>query len=171
MYSSPLWNLYGTEAKKLFNQWNVLIRTIWDVPRETHRRLIEPLSDNIHLRTVLMTRFVNFSKKILKSEKESVRYLANRFLNNSESLTGMTMRRINLECSFDVLTSPKHKIVKYFPPYMELNEDEQWKPQAIHEIISIIKGYGTIINERHFDDIDDFDAKELKIILNDLCCN
>ena len=34
MYSSPLWDLHGIECKKLFNQWNVPIRTAWDINRE-----------------------------------------------------------------------------------------------------------------------------------------
>ena len=171
MYSSPIWNLFGKEATKLYNQWNVLIRTLWNVPRETHRRLIEPISDTILLKTILMKRFVNFTKNLLKTDKESVRYLANRFIFNTESLTGMNIRRINLECKTDMLQCNKQEVNENLPFYMELPDDEQWKPSAIHEIISILKGYGTIVNERKFDEIDDFDSKELNIILNDVCCS
>ena len=171
MYSSCLWNLFGLEANKLYNQWNVLIRTLWDVPRETHRRLIEPLSENIHLKTTLMKRFLSFSKSILSTEKESVRYLANRFLFNCESLSGMNLRRINLECGIDMILCKKREFLQHMPPFVELNEEEKWKAQAIHEIISIIQGYGTIINDRQFDDVQDFDSRELRLILNDLCCN
>ena len=70
-----------------------------------------------------------------------------------------------------MINCKKQNISKQIPPYIELADDEHWKTQAIHEIISIIQGYGIIINEKDFDEIHDFDAKELKIILNDLCCN
>ena len=60
LYSSPLWDLYGNECKKLFNQWNVLICTAWDIKRETHRRFIEGISESDHLKKVLCTRSINF---------------------------------------------------------------------------------------------------------------
>ena len=50
LYSSPLWDLYGKESKKLFNQWNVFVRTAWEIKRETHRRFIEKISKKDHLK-------------------------------------------------------------------------------------------------------------------------
>ena len=60
-YSSQLWDLYGKEANKLYNQWNVLVRAMWDVPRETHRNLIEPLSETTHIKNILLARSVSFA--------------------------------------------------------------------------------------------------------------
>ena len=45
---SPLWNLFGFEAQKLEKTWNVSIRQMFDLPRETHRYLVEPVSEYPH---------------------------------------------------------------------------------------------------------------------------
>ena len=95
LYSSTLWDLYGKECKKLFNQWNVLVRTAWEVKRETHRRFIEPLSEIDHLKKVLSLKTINFYKNLMKSEKESVRYLANLVLSNTQTTSGKNVRKFH----------------------------------------------------------------------------
>ena len=38
---SSLWDLFSKEAIQLENKWNVLMRLMLDLPRGTHRRLVE----------------------------------------------------------------------------------------------------------------------------------
>ena len=51
---SPLWDLFSQEAIKLENSWNVFIRKIYDLPMTTHRYFIEPVSQQLHLKKLLI---------------------------------------------------------------------------------------------------------------------
>ena len=70
---SQLWNLFGKEAKMLENSWNISIRKMFDLPREAHRYLIEPLSETQHIKSVLMKRFLSFCQQIKQSSKNALR--------------------------------------------------------------------------------------------------
>ena len=42
-YGSNLWDFNSVELQRLFNSWNVSIRILFDLPRETYRYFIEQL--------------------------------------------------------------------------------------------------------------------------------
>ena len=37
---SNLWDFYSRDVQKLLNSWNIAIRILFDLPRETHRYFI-----------------------------------------------------------------------------------------------------------------------------------
>ena len=47
-YGSQLWNLFTQEAARLEKTWNISVRMVLDVSRNTHRFFIEPLSEMQH---------------------------------------------------------------------------------------------------------------------------
>ena len=55
---SNLRDLYRMDVKKLMNSWNISIRILFDLTRETHRYFIEPIYNAPHIKTC--TRFVQF---------------------------------------------------------------------------------------------------------------
>ena len=65
--------------------WNVSIRILFDIPRNTRRYLIEPISRCLHIKTLLASRFVAFSERI-NSIKSSIRLLENLFKNDQRSV-------------------------------------------------------------------------------------
>ena len=172
MYSSPLWDLFGKEANKLYNQWNVLVRNIWEVPRETHRNLLETLSETKHLKNILMSRFTQFIKSLLDHSKESIRFLANFTVFNTESTSGKNLRRINLITNNDALQGTKKELSENFPNVYVLPMEETWKPVIIEEIIEIFKGYRNLIHYDNNDvqDPEQISFEDLKEILTTLCC-
>ena len=89
-YGSSLWNLQSKEADKFFNSWNVLIRNVLNVDRKTHRFLVEPMSGHLHLKTLLMARFVSSHKGLRKSQKFTVRFLARLTENDHRTVYGKT---------------------------------------------------------------------------------
>ena len=52
-YGSNLWNLFGSKCDRIFKSYNVNVRQTFNVPRETHRYLIEQISENIHPKVFL----------------------------------------------------------------------------------------------------------------------
>ena len=69
-YGSQLWDFSSNEASKLFTSWNVLVSTVFKVPNTTHRYLVEPLSDTVHMKVILFKRYLGFIHSILDSPKK-----------------------------------------------------------------------------------------------------
>ena len=72
-YGSQLWDFHNSNVLKLYNSWNVSIRILFDVPRNTHRYLIELISRCLHIKTSLASRFVAFSERMNRTYKSSIR--------------------------------------------------------------------------------------------------
>ena len=85
-YRSSLWDLYSPEVTRIYSTWNVTVRNVFNLPRTTHRYLIEGVSESVHPKTMLCSRFVNFMEGVSKCTKGSVRYLANLVKNDRRTL-------------------------------------------------------------------------------------
>ena len=60
LYGSQLWLLLSKECERLFTAWNVTVRNVFNLNRKTHRNLIEELSQTIHLKTAVLSRYLTF---------------------------------------------------------------------------------------------------------------
>ena len=169
LYSSPLWDLYGKECRKLFNQWNVLIRTAWDIDRETHGRFIEKISETDHLKKVLSTRTINFYKQVISHDKESVRFMANLSIFDTRTTCGKKLRKLNLESNMNLLNCRKSELKIVIPEYLSLPDNENWKPSIIREIVTILKGYSCFSSEDILQP-SFLTRNELTNILDNICC-
>ena len=65
-YGSSLWDIFSPDCERLFAAWNVAIRMCFDVHRATHRYFIEEMSDSLHPKVMLCSRFVSFHQSLLK---------------------------------------------------------------------------------------------------------
>ena len=83
-----LWDLFSREAEMIENTWNLSFKLMYDLPRSTHRYLVEPVSDSIHIKKVFVKRFLNKSSKIAaKNVFTTIKY-------DCRSLTGYNLRNI-----------------------------------------------------------------------------
>ena len=99
---SQVWNLFSEKAEKIYNSWNVFIRQAYGLDRQTHRHLIEPLSQVPHLKTQLCSRFINFMNKLLKSGKFSCRFLANLLCDDQRTVFGNNISKIAKLCNYEM---------------------------------------------------------------------
>ena len=93
---SCLWDLFSKEAGMVENTWNVSMRLMLDIPRETHRYLIEPLSSTTRVKTIVIKRFLSFLDQIRKSSKSASNFLFNSILLDARSTTDSNLRNILL---------------------------------------------------------------------------
>ena len=93
---SAIWDLFSREAIMLENTWNTAVRIMFDLPLQTHRNLIEPISKTKHLKFVLIERFLSFLKQIVKSKKLIPKQLLSFIKNDVCSTTGSNLRNILL---------------------------------------------------------------------------
>ena len=109
---------------------------MFDLPLETHRSLIEPVSGTKHLKFVLIQRFMSFLNQIEKSSKYAPKQLLQNIKRDTRSVTGSNIRNILLHTekdSIEEVTASEIDKLKYH----ELNKEENWKVDVILELTDV----------------------------------
>ena len=134
-YGSVLWNLSSEYVRKLEKSWNISVRRMFDLPRETHSYLIEPISETKHVRILMARRFVNFVDTIRKSSKVALRSLLKVIEHDTRSVTGHNLRMIWLKSDAAHIHSLKPSDVSY--DYKEFPAEEKFRVNLIKELIEV----------------------------------
>ena len=157
-YGSVLWNLSSKEVVKLEKSWNVSIRRMFNLPRETHCYLVEPISDQPHVRTLLARRFLTFIQAIRRSKKCAIRSLLRVIQYDTRSVTGNNLRSILRKTKVEDVKNLKSSDVT--GKYRDAPASEQYRVGFIKEIIAV---------RNNILEMADFSAEEIDDILLHLC--
>ena len=133
--------------------WNVSMRLMLDIPRETHRYLIDSLSNTKHIKIILIKRFLTFIDQIRKSSKSAIMSLLNSIHLDARSTTGSNLRNILLEtdkASISDLSPNDAFQVEYLP----IKPEEKWRLPFIKDIIEA-KNENMVIQNIEDGDLDD----------------
>ena len=150
----------GIYTVGMFNSWNIAIRILFDLPRETHRYFIEPISINVpHIKTVLCTRFVQFVTSLLNCHKLCIRLLVDLSKDDLRSVLCKNLESIAQDCNVQSRNLNKF-CVKQNMIYKKILLDQEWKLPILHELLKI-KDDSFVLN--NFLDI------EIAIMINFLC--
>ena len=109
---------------------------MFDVPLQTHKDFIEPLSETKHLKKVLLKRFMGFLNQIEKSAKIVPKQLLSFIKRDANSTTGSNLRNFLMltnKNDIDELTAMGIEDIKY----NEIEENDKWKVAMIREITDI----------------------------------
>ena len=144
-------NIYNSHfyGSLLWKSWNVSVRRMFNLQRETHCFLIEELSGQDHVRTLLAKRFLNFIHAIRTSKKHALRSLLKVVEYDTLSVTGSNLRRIMLKTDIQDMRRLKPSDVKV-----------KYRVGLIKELIDVKKNQLEVIG---------FDYEELEAILQHLC--
>ena len=156
---SPLWDLFGDPMNSLEKTYNRAIRMIWDIPITSHRYLIEPLSEEAHLKFVFLKIFLNFKTQVYNSPKGNLKFLYSICSNDCRSTTGRNLRKIMLLCeknSIYCLESNDLRNLQYFP----VPKEEVWRLDLIKELIE---------TRLHSTDIPGFSIEEINDLIDIAC--
>ena len=157
--SSPLWNLFGPGAKRIESSFNKSVKVMLGLPVATHRSLIEPLTGQMHVKKLLISRFLGFMERISSCKKRAIKMLMETSKKDVRSITGQNLRNIMLlvgKTSVDKVEKKDAENIHYHT----LENEDIWKVDAIKEIIEV--------KSRRLE-ISNFDNDELEDILTYLC--
>jgi hypothetical protein len=156
---SPTWDLFSEDAIRLENSWNVSFRLTYDLPLQTHRYLVEPVSEQIHLKKMLIRRFLSFINQINKSQKNIPKQLLNTIQFDTRSVTGSNIRRILLLTGKENINQITHTDIENID-YAVISNENRWRIDLIKEITDV-----------KFDQlsIDGFSKEECEEILQYAC--
>ena len=100
-----------------------------NLDRKTHRYMIEPLSDCIHPKIMLLCRMVAFYKMQLDSPKFCIRYLIKLAEKDMRTIIGKTLSYVAVNCGN--LDTENHKLnpgmIKRRMKYIETSNEDQWQ--------------------------------------------
>ena len=132
------------------------MRNVFDLPRSTHRFLIEPISEFSHLFTLLTNRFLNFYNTLYDSGKDVIYNLRRCQENDCRSSFGINIKNIcQLNNTYDI-----HKCSKYSIKYFPINDNERWRVNILKELIDF----------KNATQINGFTKDEINLFIENVAC-
>ena len=106
-----------------------------NVPRDTHRYLIESSSQCLHVKTMLASRFVSSYETIEASSKLCIRFLPNLCKNDLNTVLGRNLFSIANDCSVNPSDLSK-MLVKKQLKYFDVSLKHAWKVPVLQELLN-----------------------------------
>ena len=134
-YGSMLWELNSRYSDSYFKAWNIQARLAWNVPRDTHRNLIEHYfcAGYMSLRRQIVSRYHTFLENLARSPSKEVRFLSSLLKKDSRSATGRNLKVLNDECKTDnVLKHPNSEIKDMLQTE---NDCEGWRTSLLTTLL------------------------------------
>ena len=132
---------------------------MFDLPLSTHRYFVQPVSTKIHVKNLLMKRFLSFLSQVQKSSKLLPGLLLNLVKHDVRSSTGSNLRNIMLLTGKDNIEEVKEMDVADVD-YAPVIQEDLWKIQMVMELIDVRDGQLKL---------DNFSNEELEDTLEFLC--
>ena len=132
-----------------------MVRMTFDIPRNTHKSLIEPISNTSHLKIKLIKRFIKFAITLSLCDKPHLRYLHKLQQNDYRSVYGRNCRNICAEAGVDNILNASYLDISYEP----ISPEDNYKVSLITELIEMKSG--RLVCE--------LTKKEIKCMLEILC--
>ena len=124
--------------------------------RETHRFLIEPLSETKHILLSLYKRYIKFTKNLSQSKNGPLRNLYNLIKYDCRSTTGSNLRRLMLRQDVRQLEELNADIIGQ-AIYKDIPAEDEWKVQGAKELIEAKHDTSILPN---------FSTKEIEVLLD-----
>ena len=132
---------------KLYKSFNVSIRTIWNLPRTTHKYIACNLTQR-HLQTAIMSNQMKFYKRLENCHKMAVRSLFNIAREDLRTTTGAYLRYL-ADILIDLgLMSYEGRVTEtdlgrfiHIHEYVMIPPDEQYRFSVLHDLLSLRAQY------------------------------
>jgi hypothetical protein len=116
---------------------SMTIRDALYVDRCIHKYLVESISNTMHPKTMLASRYVTFYKALTNSTKLIVRFLASLFETDQRTLMGRTLDILCRQLDISDPSQLSSCIVKRTLKYSEIPEEEKWRTSTVTELLKL----------------------------------
>ena len=124
---------------------------MFDLPRTSHKYLIEPITEKPHIQFTIMKRFLKFCDQLRSSTKTVLKSMVNICENDTQTKTGNNLRTIMLLTNKNSVTQIKDSDISS-SVYNQIPEGEEWRVQLIKELIEA-KYNRDILQDFSYDEI------------------
>ena len=156
---APLWDMFSRDFYKIENTYNISVRKMLNIPRESHKYFIEPLSETKHIKGVLIKRFLSFIEHLKRSPKKLASNLLKTLKNDVSSTTGSNLRNIMLivgKTDIEDLNPLDAEKIEY----CAVDDQNQWKINVAKELMEVKSGSLQL---------DNFSFKEVEQMMSLIC--
>ena len=87
-YGANQYRIYTNQCDKFYTAYNMCVRNIFKVPYQTHRYLIESISDCVHPKVMICSRFVKCVNTWINCNKPAIVMLENIDKNYNSKVCG-----------------------------------------------------------------------------------
>ena len=113
-----------------------MVKMFFDLPRNTHRNLIEAVSSTSHLKIKLIKRFKKFFHTLDKCDKPHLKYLHNIQKEDIRSVYGRNAFNICRDAGATSMTTVLVENISYVP----IHNDDQWRIPVVKELLEARSG-------------------------------
>ena len=160
IYGSNLWDIFSSDCERLYTSFNVTLRNALKIDNRTHRYLLEPLADSLHLKTLIISRYVSFHRSLIESKKFPVRFLARISEHDQRTVLGRVMSSISSMCNIDI-SSLTPRLVKEKVKFRVVPDNEEWRPNIARELFKM--------RDTESYEIPGFSTEEIEEMLRHVC--
>ena len=130
------WDLFSRESEMIENTWNVSIRKMLNLHRQSHRYFIEPISGVRHIKFSLLKRFVKFTGALSTSSKLPIKTLFNTIKKDCRSITGSNLRKTMLLVGRNDVNDVKMKDLDVLV-FSKTKKEDEWKINMVKELLEV----------------------------------
>ena len=158
-YGSPLWDLFSDTFSNIEFTYNRSIKMMWDLPLETHKYFIEPVSNQSHVKFNIFKRYIGFKDQVFKSKKNVLKHLYSICMKDTNSVTGKNLRKIMFCCDLNSISDLNCDSIDKLV-YTDVPNDELWRINFLQELISTRQGELVVPG---------FTSEEISAIIENIC--
>ena len=104
--------------------------------------MIEPLSECLHLKTMISSRYATFHRSLVQSKKLPVRFLARLTEKDNRTVLGRTLSRLMQFCEVndDDMSRLNSSLIKKKMTYKDVPIDDDWRVNLGKELMKVRNG-------------------------------
>ena len=163
-YGSNCWEFSSNQMDSFSKTWNVNLRILYDLPRETHCWVIEALSGGRHFRQMIYSRFLKYLTVLKKNKRPFLRTLHNIVLDDVKTLTGSNVRRILLDTGLDPRSTSKHQLADW----AVYQAADTWTVPLLASLLEL-RNETWVVNFDLEDEMDTLDDKDINFMIEAVC--
>ena len=122
----------------MFSTYNKSVKIMFDLPYDTHRFLIEPLTGLPHVSRILVKRYISFIEKVRNLPQRTLQNLLRCVQSDVRIMTGSNLRTI-------MILEGKNKIEELGIgtvdfDYHQVKESDAWRINFVQELVELKHG-------------------------------
>ena len=142
--------------------WNVNIRIMFDIPRESHCWIVEDISEGRHFLQMIYSRFAKYLVMVRKNKRPVLRCLYNIVKDDVQTTTGSNIRTLLLSTGIDPRFMSRHnlKTWRVYPP------KDNWTVPLLTSLLELRAGNWELTFDDEEDNLQD---DELNFMIAAVC--
>ena len=166
---SNCWSFNDVGFQQLCNSYNVNVRIVYNLPRETHCWLTEEISGGKHAKQQIYKRYVKFVNTLANSSRDCVWFLFKYVSNDVRSQVGGNISRIRRDTGIPIIPGTAQPgRLRNFRVY-SAPDGEEFRLPLLASLLAIREDNWTIIFNEESDEFEETNENDLLVMINDVC--